>query len=86
MLVLAAAWQVAQARSLAPTFRFHSASPSDTHNIAGFELSSCCIAFVCGVMKSKPERRGSLSAANAVPTSVSAIAQHAARRPRLMRR
>jgi hypothetical protein len=57
MLALASLWQSAQALPVTLALFFHKASPSSTHSMPGFEVSSFWIAFVSGVMKLKPDLR-----------------------------
>ncbi len=58
MLALASPWQSAQDFST-PALLDHSASPSSTESIPGFELSSACMARLSGPMNSVPDLRWS---------------------------
>ena len=46
----ASPWQSAQALLASPALRRHSASPSSTESVAGFDVSSSCIALVAGLI------------------------------------
>jgi hypothetical protein len=52
MLVGASPWQSAHDLPAAPSLRFHSVSPSSTHNMPGLAVSSSCMARVSRPMKS----------------------------------